>query len=337
MSSMRSARPWRTQYVVISLILGVFLTVSEALAIEPRPASTMAQWSGELWGELQVVPAITKAGNSITARAIVRGGPAGNPSWHCSQYSTWVAAGTSDINIVIPDEWSFASGPGFVRAIGGRVMVQQSSAGDPPPYGWEDRVSDTCYCYVDTWGASGGCATREVTPTFATAHQEEILAPGATNKWVAIAGEFGGWNGVAWFDSAVAYVYVIDEETELTDVDEDGIADEWEIAHFGDLTTADETSSYDDGDDVDDFTEYHRWKEDTRDGDGVQYDPTAKNTARDNSNDDGGGEGGGEGGMGCGSGAPFALLAGPVGLVGLGRTGGRRGRSRRAGMAIPRG
>ena len=288
----------------------VWMPVQSAFAIDPAPAGSSAQWSGEAWGELQIVPVISKAGNSITARAIVRGGAAGNPSWHCSQYSGWVAAGTSSINIVIPEEWTFASGPGYVRSIGGRVAIQESSAGDPPPYGWEDRISDTCYCSVGTWGASGGCATREVQPQFLSTHQEEIIPSGASGKWVRISADFCGWNSVAWCDQATAYVYIIDAEKDLTDNDGDGLADEWEVANFGDLTTADRTSSYPDGDGLSDLQEFELWQNNSLDDDGTQYDPKAENNT--------GGNGGGGGGAGCGAGSLFATAAVTLGLGLLG-------------------
>ncbi|HRX84659.1 MAG TPA: hypothetical protein P5572_06520 [Phycisphaerae bacterium] len=307
---MRAPQPtcsWYTLPIVCTLTAVCLLAAAPAHAIDPRPAGTFALWSGEVWGELQVTPAITKSVNSVTARAIVRGGPAGNPSWHCSQYSGWVAAGTGTIAIVVPEDWSFTSGPGYVRSIGGRAMIQESSAGDPPPYGWDDRVSDTCYCSVGSWGASGGCATREITPTFATAMQEEIVAPGASGQWVRISAEFYGWNGVAWNDSATAYVYVIDETAELLDTDDDGIGDDWEIAYFGDLTTATATSSYPDGDGLDDLTEFQYWKNDSRDGDGSQYDPTAKNATGSGSTP--------VGAVGCGAAGPATLLLAPLSLT----------------------
>lgn len=301
--------------LIAATVLAGILHAQAARAIEPRPTGSDALWSGETWGQIQVIPAITKAANSVTVRATVVGGPAGNPSWHCSQYSGWVAAGTSSIYFVIPEDWSFTSGESFVRSIGGRVTVQDSSAGDPPPYGWEDRVSDTCYCSVGTFGASGGCATREVLPTFAKAFQQEIVAPSPLGRWVRIDAGFSGWNGVAWGDTAVSYVYVMAEGESLEDVDGDGLADVWEIAHFGNLTTAGVGTSYPDDDDVDDQTEYANWLNDTTDGDGLQYDPTAKNTA----------PGSGTGGVGCGS-----LNAATLGAAGLGvfalRLAGRRRR-----------
>lgn len=303
-------------------VLVFALPVGTVHAIEPAPPSQYASWAGQTWGELLVTPAITRAGNSVTARAIVRGSPGGNYSWHCSQYSGWVAAGTDTIAIVIPEDWSFGSGPGFVRNIGGRSSIKTSSAGDPPPYGWEDRLSDTCYCDVGTWGASGGCETGEIVPTFGRTHQDEIIIPGPTGKWVRVTAEFYGWNGVAHVDQAVAYVMVIAADTELEDNDNDGIYDGWEIAFFGDLTTASASSNYDDGDGISDLQEYQMWENNTLDDDGQQYDPTVNNKQSKSTGGDDGGTSGGA--APCGSAGPVTMMMGLLSLSLLGSVQRRR-------------
>lgn len=309
--------------LAVITIAACFAATNASVGIEPRPEPKDAQWAGETWGQLHVVPAVTKPGYSVTARAVVVGGPAGDPSWHCSQYSGWVAAGTSTIAIVIPDEWSFTSTDGFVRAIGGRVALQTSDAGDMPPYGWEDRISDTCYCYIETFGASGGCETREVAPLFASAYQQEFVPQGTPGEWLTVSGEFSGWNGVAYGDYATGYVMILDDSEEFEDSDDDGIADEWELAYFGDLTTASDTSSYDDGDDVDDFTEFSRWRQGTLDSQGTQYDPMAKNTVNDNGPSNGSTNSSSNdqsSGPACGAASPMAMGMCLLGLTLLSMT-----------------
>jgi len=153
----------------------------------------------------------------------------------------------------------------------------------PPPYGWEDRISDTCYCYTDYFGAHGGCASGEVKPTLyggggGNNYQQEVLATRAYGEWTGISARFDGWAGVGWSDTAIGYLAVIDGTEEREDNDDDGMWDAWEFVCFGDLTTADDTTDYDD-DGVTDFTEYSRWDHNRLDAQGMQYDPTVKNNA----------------------------------------------------------
>ncbi len=264
------------------LMLVFCISASASFALGPRPSPKHAEWWGETWGEVQITPAITKPTNSVTVIAKVVGSAAGSPLWSCSQYSAWVAHGTNAITIGIPVDWKFTTGEGAADG-STRFMSETRDPGDPPPYGWEDRISDTCYCYTDYFGASGGCASGEVRPTLyggggGNNYQQEVLATRAYGEWTGISARFDGWVGVGWSDTAMSYLAVIDGTEEREDNDDDSLWDAWEFVYFGDLTTADATTDYDD-DGVTDFTEYSRWDHNRLDAQGMQYDPTVMNNA----------------------------------------------------------
>lgn len=267
---------------VFILTLSFFISAPASFALGPRPSAKNAEWSGQPWGEVQIVPAITKPTNSVTVIAKVIGGPAGIPVWSCSQYSAWIAHGTSGITIGIPADWKFTMGAGAVDG-STQYMSETRDAGDPPPYGWEDRISDTCYCYTDYFGAHGGCASGEVRPTLyggggGNNYQQEVLATAAHGEWTGISARFDGWVGVGWSDHAFSYLAVIDGKEEREDNDDDGLWDAWEVVYFGDLTTADASTDYD-GDGLTDLTEFNKWDKNRLDAKGVQYDPTFVNSA----------------------------------------------------------
>ncbi len=64
----------------------------------------------------------------------------------------------------------------------------------------------------------------------------------------------------------------------ITDVDSDGIADDWEISNFGNLSTADQKSDYD-GDGYTDLQEYYNFLSGLLDGEGNPYNPQEGNVA----------------------------------------------------------
>jgi len=223
--------------LVLSLLGGAALA-ERAHAIPERPERRFAQWSGQNWGMVITVPRIARYGDTIQAHATVVGGPAADPWWSCSQYSAWTANGTSGINVSVPGNWEMPSS--VIDYFGNRVSIMTREAGDPPPYGWEDRVSDTCYCIVTDFGAQGGCESREYQPLLF--HMMDQFNPRAGhvkfakvtsgNGWVSITGQFEGRAGVGWSDWASDTIYVLGDEADLSeDSDEDGLPDVWEYAH----------------------------------------------------------------------------------------------------------
>lgn len=77
----------------------------KAFALEQKPDTKIAMWSGINWGIVKIVPKIVKLGEDIHIHGIVVGGPASDPFWSCSQYEAWKANGTSSISITVPGEW----------------------------------------------------------------------------------------------------------------------------------------------------------------------------------------------------------------------------------------
>lgn len=78
--------------------------------------------------------------------------------------------------------------------------------------------------------------------------------------------------------SAVKSVpFQISNTVTLVDTDTDGIDDQWEHFHFGNLTTATATSDYD-GDGYSDKQEYQHWAAGEEDPAGVIFDPKEDNT-----------------------------------------------------------
>lgn len=111
---------------------------------------------------------------------------------------------------------------------------------DPPPYGWEDRLSDTCYCVVTDFGASGGCESREDQPDLFTMMDQFNPREGnvqfatvlSGSGWTGINATFGGTVSVGWSDWATDYVYVVSDDSQLNeDSDNDDLPDAWEYAH----------------------------------------------------------------------------------------------------------
>lgn len=223
------------------LVLGsflCFLAADSAHALPPRPAPEHALWSGQTWGRAFVLPRIARYGDQIYMRGAVVGGPAANPWWSCSQYSAWTPNGTSSISLVVPDPWIMPyTGHDY---FGQKVNTMQKDGGDKPPYGWANRISDTCYCEVTTFGATGGCESREVQPQLFFMMDEFHPGEGnvqfakitSTSGWYPIQVRFAGYAGVSWGDTAKDYVYVVSNESQLAeDTDGDGLPDAWEYAH----------------------------------------------------------------------------------------------------------
>ena len=237
------------------------------MALEPKPVTRVAQWWGEDWGKIKVIPKMVRNGDQVYVQGVVVGSAAADPFWSCSQYVAWSANGTSKISITVPGTWEM---PFTAHDIFGNKVniMNKAGGGEPPPYGWADRISDTCYCVVTDFGANGGCESREVQPQLFRMMTEFTLREGnaqfATvnggSGWTAVKANFYGSIGVAWSDKAFGYVYVVADESLLDeDTDGDGISDAWEYAHsptsnlddFGSATTkaaTDNMKSADSGD-----------------------------------------------------------------------------------------
>lgn len=225
------------------LMLGIagalaILAGTEVYAIPARPTREDALWSGQVWGRAFVLPRIARHGDQIYMRGSVLGGPAADPWWSCSQYSAWTANGTSSISLVVPGTWQMPF-TGY-DIFDNKVNVMQKDGGEKPPYGWANRISDTCYCEVTTFGATGGCESREIQPHLF--FMMDPLHPGEGNVqfakvtsqsgWYPIQVQFVGYAGVGWSDWARDYVYVVSDESQLAeDSDGDGLPDAWEYAH----------------------------------------------------------------------------------------------------------
>jgi len=147
---------------LLIIFLIAALCEATAFALENKPDAAIAKWSGQNWGIVKIAPRIARYGDQIHIHGIVVGGPAAYPFWSCSQYSAWTANGTSSISITIPGDWDMPNSG--IDIFGNKVNVMTEDGGDPPPYGWENRISDTCYCFVTDFGASGGCESGEVQP-----------------------------------------------------------------------------------------------------------------------------------------------------------------------------
>ena len=356
----RIARRAWLQVMVAALLLSVGF--GTARAMDPRPESIPARWSGEVWGRVRAVPGIARYGDKIHLHGVVIGGPAADPWWSCSQYSGWAANGTNEIVLVVPGAWQM---PGVgLDYFGNFVNIMTRDAGEMPPYGYANRLSETCYCEVTTFGAQGGCPSREHQPMFF--HMMDPMNPREGNVqfatvtsgrgWTTVKARFSGRAGVNWTDTANDAVYVVSEDVPLEeDLDGDGLADAWELAHSPNRNLDDfsgtepaprstvpraatvwadpyapkepawvPTMTGDwDGDGVSDRKEYQLWKARTTDGDGIPYDPTYINAPR-RAADDGG----------CGAAGTRGSLAGlvAVGLLALVRAGWAAGsrRTRRA-------
>jgi hypothetical protein len=200
---------------------------------DPKPQDWLqdAMWGSERWGVVEAVPLAVKKGTRLRIQGVVVGGPAADPYWGCTDHG-WAANGTFAIGI-------------YMRGLND---VGSREASDPPPLGWEDRVSDTCYCTVSAWGASGSCSTREVYPAlfqrrppeasgleavFSSGHQAERTAdPGGANYWDRISVEFSGNASVGHSARAYDTLLTIGDLSALDeDTDGDGLPDIWEVAH----------------------------------------------------------------------------------------------------------
>jgi hypothetical protein len=225
-------------YACVILFCITILCSVRAFALEPKPDATTAKWSGENWGIVRIVPRMIKYGDQVHIHGILVGGSASSPFWSCSQYSAWTANGTSSISIAVPGDWDMPYTG--IDNNGSKVNQMTKDGGEPPPYGWEDRISDTCYCVVTDFGAEGGCQSREVQPDLFRMMDEFNPREGnvqfatvlSSSGWTGLSVAFSGWVGVGWYDRASDYVYVVSDESLLEeDSDHDGLSDAWEYAH----------------------------------------------------------------------------------------------------------
>lgn len=224
-------------YACVILFCIAILCSVKAFALEPKPDATTAKWSGENWGIVRIVPRIIKYGDQVHIHGMIVGGAASSPFWSCSQYSAWTANGTGTISITVPGDWDMPYTG--IDNNGSKVNVMTKDGGDPPPYGWEDRISDTCYCYITDFGANGGCQSGEVQPDLFRMMDEFNPREGnvqfatvlSGSGWKGLSVAFSGWVGVSWYDRATDYVYVVSDESLLNeDSDHDGLPDAWESA-----------------------------------------------------------------------------------------------------------
>lgn len=225
-------------FIVLFLLSFGLLFNVPALALEQKPVDKVAQWWGEDWGKLRVLPMIARYGDQVHIHGMVVGGAAADPFWSCSQYVGWSANGTSSVSITVPGTWDMPFSGHDI--FGNKVNIMKRDAGELPPYGWEDRISDTCYCVVTSFGANGGCKSREHQPMlFRMMDQSnpregnvQFATVNGKSGWTAVKATFKGNVGVAWSDTAKGYVYVVSNESQLDeDSDGDGISDAWEYAH----------------------------------------------------------------------------------------------------------
>ena len=238
----------RTCSFIVTTCFVFSLTAASALAMEPKPTQYVedAVW-WKTWGVVQIVPAIVKQGSTLMIHGSVVGGPAADPYWGCTEWG-WSPNGTHAIGI-------------YCSQLGVKDLLTRE-AGDPPPLGWKNRISDTCYCSLSAWGASGGCKTREVYPTFFERRVEQepgfqfnrghktitTVNPPSYNYWKMVVVEFSGTAGVGHSDAARDYVYVLGDLTALEeDSDGDGLPDVWEIAHDPALGSGDPLGKFSGG------------------------------------------------------------------------------------------
>lgn len=223
----------RASMIMFSMAIVFSLRVH---ALEQKPEATPARWSGAPWGIVRVLPGIVKYGDQIHIHGIVVGGPAGEPGWMCTQWG-WAANGTSSISIAVPADWDMpsTSADEYVKK-----NTWTKDGGEPPPLGWDNRISDTCYCDIKDFGAEGGCATAEVKPDLFKFMDEfnprsgnvQFATVMSGSGWTGIRVMFTGRAGVSWVDWATDYVYVVSDESMLEeDSDSDGLSDAWEYAN----------------------------------------------------------------------------------------------------------
>jgi hypothetical protein len=222
-------------FVMSSIAL---LCITQVFALEPKPEAEVAKWSGDDWGIVKILPRIVKYGGKVHIHGMVVGSSASDPFWSCSQYNGWNANGTSAIIIKVPGEWEMVSTGHDI--FGNNVNEMRKDGGDLPPYGWENRISDTCYCEVTDFGATGGCKSREIQPDLFRMMDQMNPREGnvqfatvmSGKGWTRVSAIFGGYVGVGWSDAAADYVYVVSDDSLLEeDADNDGLSDAWEYAH----------------------------------------------------------------------------------------------------------
>ncbi len=237
-------------YVSITVFFSIILlNAVPSVAWSPKPAPKYAEWSGEKWGMVVVYPTIARHGDEIMARGVISGGPASDPWWSCSQYSHWTANGTGNLKLQFPGSWEV---PQAVKLTSYNIVEASESkeSGDAPP----DDYSETCYCKITTFGAQGGCESREWQPTLF--HVPNFMNPNAgINRfaivksgegWIPITAIFSGRAGVGHVDWAIDHIYIIPEPSARNvsknisksdlpavlreDTDNDGLPDIWELA-----------------------------------------------------------------------------------------------------------
>jgi hypothetical protein len=225
-------------YACLILCFIMMVCYVEAFALKTKPDAKVAQWSGKDWGKVKILPRIAEYGDQVHIHGVVVGGPASDPFWSCSQYNGWNANGTSSIGITVPGEWDMPYTGHDI--FGNKVNVMKKDGGEKPPYGWEDRISDNCYCVVTDYGANGGCQSREVQPVLFRMMDQMNPREGnvqfatvlSGSGWQKVTVTFGGYVGVGWSDKAYDYVFVVSDDSLLDeDTDHDGLPDAWEYAH----------------------------------------------------------------------------------------------------------
>ncbi len=99
----------------------------------------------------------------------------------------------------------------------------------------------------------------------------------ALNRLIGV--EYVGKGSISYtYDKAgdITNLTILVVNSTFIDTDQDGIADEWEMTFWGDLTTASGTTDFD-GDGYSDLWEYLNWKQTVFDTTGVVFSPILTN------------------------------------------------------------